>query len=104
MDEKRMQEVFSDEAFVATLFDAENPEEVQALIKEKGLDFSLEQIEEIKNQLVKTSSGDALSADELDDVAGGFIITLAGVAAVAGIIGGTASAANFIHNVTRRRW
>ena len=104
MDEKRMQEVFSNEAFVATLLEAENPEEVQALVKEKGLDLTLEEIEAIKNQLAKIESGDALSADELDEVAGGFFITFATAAAVATIVGSTVGTGAFIHNVTNRRW
>ena len=79
MDEKKIQEVFSDEAFVTTLFEAETAEEVQALVKEKGLEISLEEIEAIKSQLAKVNSGEGLSADELDDVAGGAIIAIPGL-------------------------
>ena len=103
MDEKKVQEIFSDEAFVGSLMAMESAEEVQAAVKAKGLDLTVGDIERIKAQLVSGKS-DELSSDDLDNVAGGFAITLALVGCIASCIGATASVGSFVHLVTRRRW
>ncbi len=103
MDEKKIQEVLSDEAFVASLTDMDTAEEVQAALKNKGLEISSEDIVKVRELLVNKSDSDELSADELEDVAGGVAIT-AVVSAIAGIIGGIATGGGFIHRITRGRW
>ena len=103
MDEKKVQEIFSDEAFVSSLMEMETAEQVQAAVKAKGLDLSIADIEKVKAQLVSGKT-DELSADELEDVAGGFAITFAVVGCIAGCIGATASVGSFIHRITRARW
>ena len=42
MDEKLVKEVFSDKEFVMSLLKLDTPEEVQAALKEKGIDLTIE--------------------------------------------------------------
>ena len=70
MDQNRIKEVMSDEAFVKELSQLESVEEIQAVFKEKDLDFSIEELNKISEQFV---SGKELSFDQLDEVAGGVI-------------------------------
>ena len=92
----------SDQNFVEKLFSLESPEEVQGVLKEEGMDFSLEEINMLKEALVKTiAKGESaeLSDEDLEEVAGGIAVTTA-IAAVSA----TFTAANFTHNATRGRW
>ena len=79
MDEKRMQEIFADEAFVKELLSLETPEAVQAALKEKGIELSREEVEEIGKALLKVveavSENGELSMESLDEVAGGVLST-----------------------------
>ena len=90
MDEKKIQEIFSDEEFVVSLLKLETPEEVQAAVKAKGLELSISDIEWIKARLLSGKT-DEFSAEELEGVSGGFCITAAGVSVAAvlpSVIGG----------------
>ena len=106
MDEKRIKEIFSDEAFVKGLLALETPEEVQAALKEKGVAVSIEEIMQLKDALIKASekaaeSGGELSLEELEEAAGGFVL-LTGLYAVAF---GPVIAPLFVQNVrTGLRW
>jgi len=75
MDEKRIKEVFSDEVFVKGLLELEAPEEVQAALKTKDIDFTMDEIMRLHDELVKTGKkadeNGELSLEQLDDVAGG---------------------------------
>lgn len=102
MDEQKIKEVFSDEAFVSSLLEMETVEDVQSAVAAKGIDLSARDIESIRAQLVNNDNGEELSEEDLENVAGGSIIAIIGL--VATCIGATASAANFVHNVTNRRW
>ena len=70
MDEKRAEELFADEAFVKSLLALETPEEVQAAVKAKGVDLTLDEISAIKEVLAKFTSAELSDAD-LENVAGG---------------------------------
>ena len=85
MNEERIKEVFSDEEFVKELFSKETPEEAKALLKEKDIDFSVEDLIKLREILVaklQKSEGSEeveLGEDELEDVSGGtltFIIAV----------------------------
>ena len=85
MNEERIKEVFSDEEFVKELFSRETPEEAKALLEEKDIDFSVEDLIKLREILVaklQKSEGSEeveLGEDELEDVSGGtltFIIAL----------------------------
>ena len=66
----------------------ETAEEVQAALKEKGLDLSIDDILKIQKTLTSQENGE-LSEDEMENVAGGFAITAGIVSAIAGVIGAT---------------
>jgi len=85
MNEERIKEVFSDEEFVKELFSKETPEEAKALLEEKDIDFSVEDLIKLREILVaklQKSEGSEeveLGEDELEDVSGGtltFIIAV----------------------------
>ena len=111
MDEKRIKEVFSDAAFTKSILEMDEPGQVQAALKGKGLDFSLDDIGMIKNGLVAMQNSDGeLDIDQLDNVAGGFAITatLGVIATIVGIGGGiagaAASAASVVSSIKNSRW
>jgi hypothetical protein len=88
MDEKRLREVFSDEAFMESLFKLETPEEVQAAIKGKGVELTLKELEAFGGMLARmldkgAEKGGELSAEDLDEVAGGVPVALLAVANIA---------------------
>ena len=103
MNEALIKEIFSDEAFLKSLSEMETAEEVQAALKEKGLDLSIDDILKIQKTLTSQENGE-LSEDEMENVAGGFAITAGIVSAIAGGIGATASGGTFVHTFTRGRW
>jgi len=124
MDEKIKQlkaKLEADAKLGGKLFSRETPEEAQAVMKEAGLDFSLEEIKQLRELIIrameKGSEGE-LSEKELEDVAGGVVVTAAGVAAVGTLLAGTGGllvgvaavgtagvgAAAFAHGATGGRW
>lgn len=64
----------ADQSLAEKLFALETPGEVQSFLKEQGLEFSLDEINTLKDALVKAAakpkSGE-LSDEDLEDVAGG---------------------------------
>ncbi len=110
MNEKQIKELFSDEAFLASILSLETPEEVQAALKEKGLDISLEEVNKIAQGITKMRDG-TLSDDQLDDVSGGFAIALAtGVSiysvlfTAGGVLGAGVGLGSMVDHFTNRRW
>lgn len=79
MEQKLIQlqaKIEANKGLAEKLFSLETPEEVQSFLKTQGLEFSLEEIDTIKNALVKAatkSAGGELTDDDLEDVAGGSI-------------------------------
>ena len=77
MNEDRVKEVFSDEEFVKELFSKETPEEAQAMLAEKDIEVSVEELVKLRDLLIKkaqqSEGGVELNDDELEDVAGGII-------------------------------
>ncbi len=100
----------ADNSMVEKLFALENANEVQDLLKADGLDFSLDEINVLKDGIIKVAEkgNNELSDEDLEDVAGGFAITVAGVTAVIGAVCAVAglglTAANVTNNLTRGRW
>lgn len=103
MNEALIKEVFSDREFVESLLELETAEEVQAALKEKNLDLSVEDIENIQKALITQESSE-LSEEEMENVAGGFAITAVAVSAIAGVVGATAGTGTFIHNISKGKW
>ena len=69
MDEKELHEIFSDEAFVRSLFELSSVNEVQAALREKGLELSLKELEAVKQRL--NAQNGEMAEEELANVAGG---------------------------------
>ena len=90
--EETIRQVFSDEAFVKTLFALETPEEVQSLLKEKKIELSIAEILKIRDLLLNTTEKDGmLSDEELQEVSGGLVIEasiIVGVVLSAGLMAG----------------
>ena len=110
MNMEKMKEIFADEAFVKSLFELESAGEVQAALKEKGVELTEEQILGIRDLLGKVESGEIsveqmengeLPEELLEQVSGGSIIAAAAVigcfAALTGLLYGVADALT-------RRW
>ena len=76
MNEERIKEVFSDEEFVKELFRKETPEEAKALLEEKDIDFSVEDLIKLREIVIakmeQQTTGEEveLGEDELEDVSG----------------------------------
>jgi len=69
----------ADNSFEEKLFGLETAEQVQSFLKEEGLDFSLEEINELGDVLVKVlekSQNGELSDTDLEEVAGGVRFSL----------------------------
>ena len=106
MNEERIKEIFSDKEFVTELISLETPTDIQALLKTKGIDLDIDQIEKAKalvaKKLALVEAGEELGDDELDEVSGGFAITALGVAsAIISVIG---VASSVVITKTDGRW
>ena len=102
MNEERIKEIFSDEAFVEELLSTHEPEKIQALLEDKDIEMSIAEIEKLKEMVIKKMENpDAdleLSDDDLEDVAGGCLWVAIPIAI--GIIAGISVA----DNLTGGRW
>jgi predicted ribosomally synthesized peptide with nif11-like leader len=96
----------ADKSLAEKLLSQENPQDVQSLLKEQGLDFSIEEIDMLRTALVKAlekNTGDELSDEDLENVAGGIAITA--VVALIGAIAGAVSVAGAVTDqAVRSRW
>ena len=105
MNMDKMKEIFADEAFVKSLFELESAGEVQAALKEKGVELTEEQILGIRDLLGKVESGE-LSEELLEQVSGGSVLGTIGLA----LIGAACVAAfaiatdDLIYECTGRHW
>lgn len=73
MNEATIREVFSDETFTKKLLTMETPEEVQAALRARDAEMTVDEIVKLRDHMVKQQSGGAaLSDSELESVAGGF--------------------------------
>ena len=64
----------ADDSLAEAMFRKETPEEVQTVLKEAGLEFSLEEIVQLRESIVAAQaegSEEELSDDDLENVAGG---------------------------------
>jgi len=100
MNEERIKEVFSDEAFVKELVSKETPEEVQALLEDKDIEMSVSEIVKLRELLEKKAEDPnaELSDEDLEDVSGG-CLGVAVIASFAVFIG-----AGVVNGVTDGRW
>ena len=93
MNEERIKAIFSDESFVKQLLEQETAEQVQALLAEKEIDISVDEIIKVHEILIKHVNGEVnleeLSDEELSDISGGGLLTC-GILAICAIAAGTA--------------
>lgn len=102
---EKFEKLMQDQAFVEKLLALDEDTEIQALLAENGVDFSLEEIAAIKKGVSAQLSGEEaeLSDDDLEGVAGG--IAVATVITIVGtVIGGISTGGNLVHKWTRGRW
>lgn len=102
MELSKVKEVFSDQEFVKSLFELDNPEDVQKALSEKDIDLSLDEINQTKELLDRyenneltdeekkafeyaNNADEELDEDELENVTGGSVIILVTLVA-AGIV------------------
>ena len=89
MNEERIKEVFSDEVFVKEFWSKETPEEAKAMLAEKEINMSIDELVKIKDlvvaklQAAENGESDELTEEELGDVAGGTF----GISVVIAIVG-----------------
>ena len=106
MNEKLLKEVLSDSKFAELLIQQETPEDVQILLKEKGIELTLEDITSVRNILEQQAEGE-LSEDNLENVSGGSL-TLAAAIGIASIISASSAAlvsiGDKVNTWTNRRW
>ena len=121
MNIEKMKAVFSDEAFVKSLFELDSAAEVQATLKEKGVEMSEEEILGIRDLLIKVESSE-ISAEQLEQwvtqvengeipeemleqVSGGVLGTVLTVLCVASFVyAGVAFLTLSIMDAVERRW
>lgn len=115
---ERIKEVFSDEAFIAQVFELETPEEVQELLRDKNIDLTVEDIVDAKEYIEKHLNGELdieeLTDKDLEDVSGGVVcvglviggIVLAAVGVGSAVVGAGAATGAVIltSRLTRGRW
>ena len=85
----------ADESWAEKLFGLETAEQVQSFLKEEGLDFSLEEINSFRDQLLKVVQKGELSDEDLEDVAGG---------SISGAIVATCALISCVHTVSGGKW
>ncbi len=72
----KLQAALADEAFADSLIAMQSPEEVQAALKTKDVNLTIDEINELAKAINAANSGDELSEENLEDVAGGAFINI----------------------------
>ena len=75
MDQNLVKKVFSDGEFVEALAQMETAKEVQTALKGKGLEFSMDEINDVMSKL-KAAQETELLDEQLDNVAGGAVFVV----------------------------
>jgi len=68
----KLQKVLEDEAFADTLNSMKTVEEIQAALKEKNVNLTIDEVKRIGEAIRAASSDGEVSESELEDVSGGF--------------------------------
>jgi len=108
MNAERIKEIFADEEFVKELFSKETPEEAQAMLAEKEINMSIDELVKIKDlvvaklQAAENGESTEITEEDLADVAGGVAVLFAIMGLV--VVGvGMMMAIPYI-DFERRRW
>ena len=100
---EKIQELMKNEEFTKKLLSMENPEDVQDLFEDNGVELTLDEVKQIgltldkffsgeitAEQLEQTANGE-LSEEDLEQVAGGVILAAIATVVISGIIAGGAA-------------
>lgn len=71
----RLNEVLQNKEFATYVLSLETAEEAQRAFAEQGIEFTIDEIEEIGNAIREISASDEFSDTDLESVTGGAIIT-----------------------------
>ena len=109
MNEAKIKEVFSDEAFVKELLEKETPEEVQEILEKKDIELSIEEIVNLREMLVERienaqSDDEELLEDDLESVSGGCIDPCSIIVTVVCIACMTCIVAGIVDGATKDCW
>ena len=124
MNIEKLKEAFADEAFVKGLFELETAAEVQAALKEKGVELTEEEILSVRDVLAKVESGeisaeqleqwtkqvesDELPEELLEQVAGGSLmvagLVILGICGAVALVGIVDTIDGIIEYCTGRHW
>ena len=111
MDKERLKEIFSDKEFLTELISLEAAEDIQALLKTKGIELDLEQIEKgkkmVAEKLERFVAGedvfeDEIVEDDLEKISGGSVT--ATFVVVQAIVVAVCLGVQEVHELTRGRW
>lgn len=84
MNHAALNALLEDKNFMVEMLSQETAEDVQALFKKNGVEFTLEEVREIGRHIEELSSGEEeLTDTALESVSGGVVITAATAWAVA---------------------
>lgn len=97
MNIDQVKAVMADREFVETIVAMEDPVDVQKAFADKGIDFTVDQINQIA-ELALNHEGEELTDAELESVSGGAILEIITVVA-----GGVALFANVMSEVNKSR-
>ena len=105
MNTEKIKEVFSDEAFVKSLFELESAAAVQAALKEKGVEMTEEEILGIRDLLAKMENGE-ITAEQLEsgELSEELLAQVAGGVDPFGITICVLAAASLIADIIIMRW
>ena len=107
MNEAKIKEVFSEEAFVKELLEKETPEEVQKMLEKKDIELSIEEIVNLREMLIERiekTQTEELSDDDLESVSGGCIDPCSIIVTIVCIVCMTCIAAGIVDGATKDRW
>ena len=75
-NKEKLQQLMQDEKFLKEILNLETIEEVQDAFKKKDVDISTDDLEQIRELIIKSIDNDyELSEEELEEICGGFAIT-----------------------------
>ena len=98
---EHLKELMDNEIFVQKIAKMESNEEVQKAFSEQGIDFTMEEINQVVEQLYGDDS--ELNEDKLEEVSGGIVITTTTLTVVGCVAAGVSLFAGVMSEVNNNR-